>query len=261
MVLQRVKRAKEQRRDLEREMRTWVKEGAYRVVSKFDSETGYTLFYLEQSLDIPPEITSLIAETLHSLRSALDNLAYQLFLLRRADPLHEGEHVYFPIYDDTEPSKSDPFRRIKPLGEDVVKVFRTINPCKSGNPLLWALHRLDIVDKHRRVLTSTLVHHSIFVQDAMKQLVINGGDADILPFVPLPPAFMPSAKTGKTAQVGHIVFVGMPGDEEVNKKLKFTFDVAFDEPGIIEGRSIVETLDKMIPLVDGIISSLSPFLI
>jgi hypothetical protein len=202
-----------------------------------------------------------VAEILHSLRTALDNLAYQIFLRRRTDPLDEGEHLYFPIYDDTKPSKSDPFRPIKPLGEDIVKVFRTINPCKSGNTLLWVLHRLDIVDKHRRVLTSTLVHHSIFVHDAVKQILVNNGEADILPIVPLPAAFVSSARSGKTAQVGDIVFVGLPGDEEVNKKLQFTFDVAFDEPGIIEGKSVIETLDEMIPLVEGIIASLSQFLI
>jgi hypothetical protein len=47
----------------------------------------------------------------------------------------------------------------------------------------------------------------------------------------------------------------------VNEKLKFTFDVAFDEPGIIEGKSIIETLDEMLKLVEGIILTFQPFLV
>jgi hypothetical protein len=262
LVLQRVERAKEQRADLEREMRAWAKAGAYEVVSHFDEQSGYTIFRLESVAEATPKITALIAETIHSLRTALDNLAYQLFLVCRTDPADEGEHVFFPIYDDTKPLKSNPFRPVKSFRNEIVDMFRKINPCKTGNHLLWVLHRLDIVDKHRRILTCTLVHNSVYFRDAQKQLLIEAGYPDMLPVLELWAArFLTSPRTGKRAQVGDVLFVGMPGDEEVNKKLKFTFDISFDEPGIIEGESIVKTIDEMVVLVEGIVSSFEPFLI
>jgi len=89
-------------------------------------------------------------------------------------------------------------------------------------------------------------------------LLLDAGFADMLPFVALRPAFVKSARTGLTAKVGDVVLVGMPGDEKVNEKLKFTFDVAFDEPGIIEGKSIIETPDEMLKLVEGIILTFKP---
>ena len=242
-------------------MRSWADAGAYRVASQLDPNTGQTLFYLDNVAAASPKITALIAEMIHSLRTALDNLAYQLFLICRTDPADEGEHVFFPIYDDTKPSKSDPFRPVKSFRDEIVDVFRKVNPCKTGNHLLWVLHRLDIVDKHRRILTSTLVHHSVFVRDALRQLLVNTGDSELLPLIELPPPFLTSTRTGKRAQVGDVLFVGQPGDEEVNKKLKFTFDISFAEPGIIEGKSIVATIDEMVILVEGIISSFEPFLI
>ena len=261
LVLQRVERAKEQRADLEREMRAWAKAGAYEVVSHLNEQSGYTIFHLNSVAEATPKITALIAETIHSLRTALDNLAYQLFLVCRTDPADVGERVYFPIYDDTKPLKSDPFGPVKSFRDEIIDVFRKINPCKTGNHLLWVLHRLDIVDKHRRILTSTLVHHSVYIGDAMKQLFIDGGYADMIPALELRRQFFTSPRTGKRAQVGDVIFVGFPGDEEVNKNLKFTFDISFDEPGIIEAKSIVETIDEMVILVKGIISSFEPFLI
>jgi hypothetical protein len=261
LVMQRVERAKEQRADLELEMRAWAKTGAYEVVSHFDDQSGYTFFRLNSVAAASPKMTALIAETIHSLRTALDNLAYQLFLVCRTDPADEGERVYFPIYDDTKPLKTDPFRPVESFRNEIVDVFRKINPCKTWNPMLWVLHRLDIIDKHRRILTCTLVHHSLYIGEAMKQLLGETGYADMIPVIGLRSQFLTSTRTGKRAQVGDILFVGMPGDEEVNKKLQFTFDISFAEPGIIEGQSIVKTIDEMVVLVEGIVSSFEPFLI
>jgi hypothetical protein len=257
----RVERAKELRADLEREMRAWAKSGAYRVISKYDSQTGYTFFYLDNVAEVAPKISALISELLHTLRTALDNLAYQLFLACRTDPEDEGASIYFPIYDEGKISESNAFKSIKAFRSEILEVFHTLNPCKSGNALLWALHRLDIVDKHRRILTSTLMHHSIFLGDAQRQLLIDKDYADMIPFISLRQSFMPSAKSGHAAQVGDVVFVGMPGDEQVNQKLQFTFDIAFNEPGIIESKSMIETVDEMVTLVESIISTFAPFLV
>jgi hypothetical protein len=262
IVLQRVERAKEQRRDLEREMRDWTEAGAYGVGSQLDPQTGYTVYYVGHLADITPLIVALISEILHTLRTALDNLAYQLFLVCRIDPADEGEGIYFPIYDNANTKEVDAFRKIKPFRKEIIEAIRKVNPCKSGQPLLWILHRLDIVNKHRRILVEILVNHSVFVREAMRQMLIEQGYADMASFAALRPAFFTSAKTGRKAQVGDVLFTAPPDtSEEMKKKLLFTCDIAFDEPGIIEGESVVKTVDEMIKLVEGIISSFEPFLI
>jgi hypothetical protein len=190
LVLQRVERAKEQRRDLEREMRDWTEAGAYRVGSQLDPHTGYTVYYVAELAEITPRIVALISESLHTLRTMLDNLAYQLFLVCRTNPADEGEGIYFPIYDDAKTKEADAFRKIKPFRQEVVEAIRKVNPSKSGQPLLWVLHRLDIVNKHRRILVEVLVNHSVFVRETMRQLLIEQGYADMAHFVALRPAFL-----------------------------------------------------------------------
>ncbi len=47
----------------------------------------------------------------------------------------------------------------------------------------------------------------------------------------------------------------------MKKKLHFTCDIAFDESGIIEGKSVVETIDEMLKLIEGFLPSFAPFLL
>lgn len=91
LVPQRIERAREQRRDLEREMRAWTDAGAYRVGSQLDPQTGYTVYYVAELTDITPRIVALISEILHTLRTALDNLAYQLFSFAGTIPPTKGK--------------------------------------------------------------------------------------------------------------------------------------------------------------------------
>jgi hypothetical protein len=262
VVLQRIERTHEQRRDLEREMRAWAESGAYEVWSQKDEKTGYTLYYLAELKEIPPRISFLIGETIHSLRASLDNLAYQLFLVCRTDPAEEGSRVEFPIYDDSKSTESQAFRPIKTFRKEIIEAIRKINPCKSGNSTLWTIHRLDIIDKHRRIITGNIVSHSVFVRDAMRQMLIERGFEDMVAAVELRSPFITSSKTRSKAQVGDIIFAAPPDtSEEMKQKLKFTFDVAFDEPGIIESKSVLESLDLMLKAVKDLASSFGPFLI
>ena len=148
-----------------------------RVGSHLDPQTGYTVYYVAELTDITPRIVALISEILHTLRTALDNLAYQLFLACRANPGDEGEGIYFPIYDDGKTKETDAFRKITPFRQEIVEAMRKVNPSKSGQPLLWVLHRLDIVNKHRRILVEVLVNHSVFVRESMRQMLIEQGYA------------------------------------------------------------------------------------
>lgn len=262
LVLQRVERAYEQRRDLEREMRVWAESGAYAIGSYEDEKTGYTIFYLAEIKEIPPRVLFLIGEIIHTLRASLDNLVYQIFLTQRTDPADEGERIEFPIFDESKKTEAQAFRPIKALGQGVIEAVRKTNPCKGGNPTLWAIHRLDIVDKHRRIITNTLVHHSVFVRDMMRQLLIEQGYADMVAAVELRNAFFTSPNTSKTAKVGDVIFTAPPGtSDEMKKKLQFTFDVALDEPGIIEGKSVIESLDMMLKTAQNLVASFEPFLI
>lgn len=47
----------------------------------------------------------------------------------------------------------------------------------------------------------------------------------------------------------------------MKKALHFTCDIAFDEPGIIEGESVIATIDALLKLIEGFLPSFAPFLV
>ena len=53
------------------------------------------------------------------------------------------------------------------------------------------------------------------------------------------------------------MFIGAAEDEP-DPEQQFRFEVALSEPGIIEGKPLLETLHQLTTLVEGIISALSP---
>jgi hypothetical protein len=52
---------------------------------------------------------------------------------------------------------------------------------------------------------------------------------------------------------GDELFIDAP-NAEVNHKMQFRFDVAFGEPGIIEGESLLPTLHEMVNVVANVVT-------
>jgi hypothetical protein len=76
-----IERAKEHIADLDSRVRIFIASGAYKVGSYKNPNTGEVSDYAVVSVAETPAIFSVIAgEALQSLRSALDFLAYRLFL-------------------------------------------------------------------------------------------------------------------------------------------------------------------------------------
>lgn len=75
--------------------------------------------------------------------------------------------------------------------------------------------------------------------------------------LPIMNAFLIPADKGFPLRAGFELYIDAP-DAELDPKLQFTFDVAFSEPGVIEGRPVLETLHQMANLVEGSVSSLTP---
>ena len=49
-------------------------------------------------------------------------------------------------------------------------------------------------------------------------------------------------------------------DLPFNPEMKFSFDVALGEPGIVEGESLLETLQRMAEVVDGLVVGFRSYL-
>jgi hypothetical protein len=216
-------------------------------------------FYVAGISPIPNTIPSIAGDVLQNLRSALDHLAYQLFIVNGGSGL--GRHVYFPISDDATKYKAETPRKVKGLGQKAIKAISAIEPYKGGSSdksdTLWRLHTLNNIDKHRALNIIVPRYRSLNValvglrslertlgQPLPKlDLFLNVSEADRL----------------RPLQIGDELLTGIP-DDEGNEKQEFRFEVAFGEPGVIESKSLLETLQHMADLVDNLVLSFKPFL-
>jgi hypothetical protein len=94
-----LKRAGEQLDELEPVMRAYIDREPYVFPSEPEAEDDWMVFRILEVREYPdPRWGVRIGEFLHDLRSALDNLVWQLVLLNGETP---GDHNQFPIFTDT----------------------------------------------------------------------------------------------------------------------------------------------------------------
>jgi hypothetical protein len=124
---------------------------------KPDPESGRYALRVFGVPAVDPVWLTIIGDCLFNLRSALDHLAYQLVRLDNKTPT---DSTYFRIRDSPFINKGKrlPMQLEPPVSRpDILKAVEAVQPyADTGDPPdppvlnpLWALHRLNIIDKHR----------------------------------------------------------------------------------------------------------------
>jgi len=103
---------------------------------------------------LPSSIPLILGDAIHNLRAALDLLAFQLL----KDSERSVDSIHFPIATKNvgpeAAKRTIESRGIKFAGCNVVNLFISFEPYKGGHLQLWELHELDIIDKHRLLVTT-----------------------------------------------------------------------------------------------------------
>jgi hypothetical protein len=159
---------------------------------------------------------------INTIRSSLDMLA--MSLMRRYDvPIKESQ-VSFPIAKDkAEFEKSELLRG---LPDEPRGLMEAIRPYKEGNNLLFALHRLDILRKHRRLLKVELRPIHMSLTGTLK-----------------PGDFEPLA-TG-TIQVGSETVLGLMRKGVAPTLVRSSFYVSIQEAEYLEKKPVIAVLHRL----------------
>jgi hypothetical protein len=107
---------------------------------------SWTLLFSEPP---PEDVSPLIGDSVHNLRSALDLMICDVARLRD----EATDFLAFPFAKDEQRSdKEIKNREIARLGNDIVDLVKAEKPYPEGNRALSGLHELDITDKHHMIL-------------------------------------------------------------------------------------------------------------
>lgn len=103
---------------------------------------------------LPPEIPLIIGDAVHNLRSALDHLMRQLVIASGRRPSDGPGGTMFRIWKGSAAYSSGRASVATTITSDALDVLDAVKPYKGGNANLWMLHELDVIDKHRLILTA-----------------------------------------------------------------------------------------------------------
>jgi hypothetical protein len=231
----------------------------HEVSAKRDPQTRKLIYYVHKADPVPNDIALIAGDILQNLRSAIDYLAYQLVLAAANEPTI---HTSFPIFDTSDKYKSGVQGKVKGMTEMAIKAIDAVEPYQGGKgEILWRIHRLNNIDKHRLIFTCGIAPgqfnfgRHIGVERLTELIEAHGISA--LPQFPDAYVDFPSRRMLK---VGDELFIDK-ADAEINEDIQFLLDIAFNEPGIAEGESIIETLQSAADFVDDLISDFTPLLL
>jgi hypothetical protein len=102
-------------------------------------------------LPVKSDISLTLADVIYSLRSGLDQLAWQLALLGNPNPSRD---VMFPIHAERTSNMEDRFRKLVwDMPCEAVAISKSLQPYNRGasyrDDPLWQLNELSNIDKHR----------------------------------------------------------------------------------------------------------------
>lgn len=175
-------------------------------------------------------------DVIHNLRAALDHLTQHLAVVHTPTLTAEDlKWVEFPIKETFAKYKAKNGREVKGIHPKAVEAIDLLKPYGDGNgelsAVLWRLHQLDIIDKHRTLFT--------FGNDFLLTADwLNGGAYHF--------------------KAGNPDFAGLKAD--VEKDLELEIEETINQAKVGQSNAVLPTLHQFVEVVDNLILSFEPFL-
>jgi hypothetical protein len=252
--LAKIGRANEHLSSLQSEARQYLASQPYKIATRRDPESRRLIYFMSEVRTTPPRLSAMIGDVIHNLRAALDHLAYQLVWVGAGKV--PGSHVYFPIADSREIYLEQRRKQLKGAAPNAIAAVDALTPYRGSNNVLWKLHKLNNVDKHRVLLTAGSSFDSVNVGPQMSrrlEQLVNSAPELKEPFK-FPPMdlFVRPADRLFPLETGDELFVDAP-DAAPDEKLQFRFELGFGEKDIVFGDPLLETLASMACTVESIV--------
>jgi hypothetical protein len=224
---------------------------AYPVTVKRDSKTRERVYYATKVPDISSDFALGAGDILHNLRSALDHLACALVLANGGTITSRTE---FPIFENAPKSNKDKAKlagKIEGMRQEAKIYIFNVQPYQQGNKAnaLRRLHKLNIIDKHRLVLTFAIAMVKFNIGQHWRATRAGKEDAPdhwVMTMVPL-------------LEEGQRLLVDPP-DARINKNPDVRLQIVVNEVGVCENEPLIEVLKTCLYWVQGITADCERFL-
>lgn len=231
----------------------------FRVEHKRDVDSKRLIYFLSTAPAAPIPLMVTAGEVLHSLRSALDHLAYHLVQVGTGNP---GPHprAQFPMFDsfakymdDRRAKKS----RLSGMRQAALAEFDALRPYAGGRDILWRLDKLNNIDKHRVLLTAGAAYRSVNIAPSIAEHLTGFSQAatDLMRRMNIP--LLPADRMFPLMP-GMSLFADAPDAKPI--EMQFKFELAFNEPPVCVDLPVLNSLDEMISEVQQVTVRFLPHL-
>jgi hypothetical protein len=222
------------------------------VGSLFATEGAYRV----KRMAALPECIPLIAgDAAHNVRSALDHFAWAA-----ASPRERGVRTCFPVWNSVGVLTADKWqkqvaRQMKGVSAELIEAVVKLEAWPAGrNSLLWAIHELDRVDKHRLLLSVVVVLTQIELDGDSYELSVvkKFSGFDLSRPVALEPLRWTPLKEGTE-------LLGFPNGADFGvTQTTLSLDMMLAEPEMLRDNSAISQLRILAGLAEKVIRDLVP---
>lgn len=250
--------AKKQVAGLDVAIQAFLDTNPYKVGTKHDSDTRKLVYYVTHVEAVSCDIPHITGDAFGTLVSVLDHLAFRLY--KKNTPAGDGRSVQFLVARNAKTTTEyktacqGKVQGIEPT--KAIPDLLSVEAYQGGKGhQLWVLNELNNLSKHRELITVGSRFRSMDIgAHMMAHLEKLVGRA-----MPSMPVFFKPADPLCPLKVGDELFIDAP-DAEPNPKMQFAFDVALNEPQIIQAEPLIETVHQLAGLVDSIVGQFAKYL-
>jgi hypothetical protein len=251
-------RAEEQIDRLYGELEAFFKLNPYRLVSEPNPDTppgGYGLLirgYIDR--EPPIRLRVLIGEIIHNMRVALDHLVWALVI---ANGRTGNRNTGFPVCDSPHEYETNGLRKVKRAAAAAQALIESLQPYQGGKHVsfspLYRLHHLDRIHKHRalHVIACAVELRKLWVERSWYESV-PGAERTMNIKIPRVKPFDGAAVV--TFQNGAEI-LRITSSVDVKMQQEIALGIAFDEPGVVQGQTILPTLYELLTFTSGVIDA------
>jgi hypothetical protein len=161
-------RAAEHLQSIEAQDRIWRQGNPCRVWTEPDIQSGGKRVWAEVIKPPPLALAPVVGDCVHNLRSALDNLAFELALVHKGTKMSKriANDSGFPIFKTSGGFNEHGKLMIRGIRPEAKEIVERLQPYNRGNvPIttssLWWLRELSNSDKHRLPHLAVAAAHQI----------------------------------------------------------------------------------------------------
>lgn len=226
-----IERAKSHIEDLKRTIVDFSQSRPYELI-RYPQLPGTEALILRLNQPIPDDIFHIVGDIISNLRASLDHIASGLAVANG----QASKKVYFPTADsDSELMKPYTQDKIKKLSPAAITFINDLEPYEGGkNEQFWLLGKLENVNKHNRLVA---VGHT--ARNILSQIDIISGNVDIV---------VPEWDVENDCMIIGTISSG----GEVESNIQLTFDIAFNEAGLIENQLVVPFFEKLADAIEDV---------